>query len=123
MPRGKPFEKGNQVNKGREKLTRDDKEARQMSTVEFARIANKYMHTPISELERLQNDKSLPAIEAIVIRILHKAGSVADQNRINWVLDRTMGKIPDVIHHEDKGKEKEREELAQILLDIARKPK
>jgi hypothetical protein len=123
MPKGvKGFQKGHRINHGKELLTRDDKEARKMTAAEFQRIANKFMYLPKEELDRIEQDPKTPMIELIVLRVLKMAGAKADQNRVEWVLSRTMGKVPDVVHAIDKTSEYEREQLAQKLLEIARKP-
>ena len=121
MPSGKKgFQKGHQINKGVEKLTRDDKDARKMNAVEFGRIANKYLYLPKTEIEKLEIDPQLPMIDLIVLRVLKMAGAKADQNRIEWVLQRTMGKVPDRII--DETKDHEIDALAEKLLELAKKP-
>lgn len=91
-PRGRPFQKGNKISKGAPQLTSDERHTRQMNALEFMRIANKYLYCSVAELVDLAQDTSLPVIEGIVIKVLMLAGQSGDERKLEFVLNRIMGK-------------------------------
>lgn len=99
---GRNFEPGNQVNKGMEKITSEDKQARELTTLEFMRVANQYIHSTVLELKQAMTHPDTKAIDIIVIKILVKAAEHGDQNRLEFILNRLLGKVPDKIDHSSK---------------------
>lgn len=99
---GRNFEKGHQFNKGVEKITSDDKQARELSTLEFMRIANKYLNSNLTELKQSMVHPDTTALEIIVIKIMVKAAEHGDQNRLEFILNRVLGKVPDKIDYSSK---------------------
>lgn len=95
-----------------------------MSAIEFQRIANKYMYMPAEKLKKLQSDHSLPMIEHIVIKILLSSGKESDYKRADWFLDRTIGKVPQMVQQEtrDITKEEELKAMAKELREVNKDP-
>lgn len=92
------FEAGNPGGPGRPALPEDIKAARQLNSVEFERIVNKYLYMTADEMERLGKDKAakatMPAIEIMLFSIISRAISEGDQTRLNFILDRIIGRVP-----------------------------
>lgn len=55
----------------------------------------KYMSSPIEVLQAVMKDPTTPSIELIVIKIITEAIKTGDQQRLNFLLDRTIGKVTD----------------------------
>lgn len=97
-PRGKPFKPGNPGGPGRPNVPEDIKAARQLNSVEFERIVNKYLYMTGGELmalvESTEAPKRLPAIEMMLVSIIAKSINDGDQQRLNFILDRIIGRVP-----------------------------
>jgi len=89
----KPGQSGNP--KGRPKLPEDVLESRKQNTVSVARILNKFMNMNIEELKLLMNDKKTQNLELMIGRIIIEAIKTGDYTRLNFILDRSIGKIVD----------------------------
>lgn len=55
----------------------------------------KYMTMTIEEFEKIGQDKSLPALDHVIMMIIRKAGLDGDQQRLDFLLNRTIGKVAD----------------------------
>lgn len=88
---GRDFQPGNP---GRPPLPSDVKEIRRLNTVEFERLANKYLYMSADEAEVRMKDKSLPLVELMIASVIHQAIARGDQLRLNFVLDRLIGRVP-----------------------------
>ncbi len=77
-------------------LPPDLKEARQIRAVEFESIIYKYMDKTPEEIKVIlqQKDKT-PTKELIVLKLVSIALEQGDLARLNFLLDRTIGKVPD----------------------------
>jgi len=74
-------------------IPQDLKKARQVNSNDFESICYKYMHSSTQDLTKLSKDTRLPAIDMLVIRILLHGITKGDQTRLNFFLDRTIGKV------------------------------
>lgn len=101
-PRGRPFQKGHKFSKGQHQITSDERQAREMNVLEFMRIANKYLYCSVEELLAVSKDTSIPVVEAIVVRVLLIAGQNGDERKLEFVLNRVLGKVADKIDHSNK---------------------
>lgn len=74
-------------------IGQDLKEARKLTRVEFERLANKYLHMTWDQIEKIfkEEKKSIPAIEMMILSIMHKAIIEGDERRFEFLLDRTIG--------------------------------
>lgn len=119
-PKGAP--KGNQYAKGRimpEGLIAQ----RRLTRVRLEEILQKYLSTPLTELrELIKNPGDTPSIELIIVSILAKSISTGDQHRLEFLLNRILGKIPDKVEFEDKTDHAEIERLKNEYKKIFNKP-
>lgn len=60
---------------------------------------NKFMHMPIPELEKYVQNKQGTAFEYTVARILAMAAVKGDPLRLDFLLNRLIGKVADKIDH------------------------
>lgn len=100
MPQNlKPFVKGQPtINpSGRPPTPKDVREIRQMTVNEFTRITNKYLNMTKEQVITATKNPNLTAIEALVASVISKAIYGGDQMRLNALLDRLIGKVPDKI--------------------------
>jgi len=97
------FQPGNPGGPGRPKMPEDVLEAKRLSKAELERVFNKYIHLSKAELRSLidknneEGDK-LTVIEAVVASILAHAMAKGDQIRLNFILERLVGKVPNQIN-------------------------
>lgn len=87
------FKKGKSGNPfGRPKMSEAEKELSLKTRTQFKNILNKYMISSEKELEKLYRDKSLPAIDGMIIKSMLNAFRSGDQTQINWFLNHSLGK-------------------------------
>lgn len=94
---GKDFVPGNVHGKGRPKVPDDVKEARKLNQVEFERVANKYLYLTRDELKEAAEDPDTTVIELLVSSIIVKAVEKGDQMRLEFLLNRLIGRVVDRI--------------------------
>lgn len=93
---GKDFEKGNKFGKlggGRPPTPDDVKEAKNLNRTKMIRILNKFLDWPLNDLVTFVQDKNNPVLEVLVARVLVEGIKKGDQTRLNFLLDRTVGKV------------------------------
>lgn len=95
IPKGlKPFPKGVSGNPaGRKPFSEDLKRVKEIDAREFKRRASKYLRMTVSELNVIETDTNTEAIDLIIISIIQKAGRSGDWMRMNFLLDRLIGKV------------------------------
>ena len=71
------------------------KEARSMNANKVETILYKYMGCTADELNLTMKEKSTPAIELLVVSILMTAIQSGDHQKLNFLLERTIGKVID----------------------------
>lgn len=71
------------------------KEARLVHSIKFEEIVYKYMNCTAEELQLKARDKTTPAIDLVVIKILSNAITKGDLPSLNLLLERTIGKVAD----------------------------
>lgn len=103
MPKGKRgFSKGdpNINRKGAPKLLPELLETRKLTQAKLELLINKYLDYELGELKSMWLDEEarykLPAIEAIILKIIYDAVAKGDTIRFDFVLNRTIGKIKEV---------------------------
>lgn len=84
---------------GRPKVPEDLKEARKRFAMDVEDSMLKYSRATIDELKIALEDKSTPIKDLIIIKILKAGMERADQQRFNFILDRTVGKVIERIDH------------------------
>lgn len=92
-------------------LPQDLKEAREQNAKEFEASLYKYMKLNMAELKAAYANPSTPARDLAVIKILEQSINKGDQQRLNFLLERTIGKVKDVSEVEITG-------LHKTLVDL-----
>jgi len=91
--RFKPGVSGNPA--GRPKIPDDIKQAKRLNKLEVERLMNKFMAMTKDEISQSINDPTTPALEIMIGSIIAKAVSHGDPVRLNFLLDRLIGKVKD----------------------------
>lgn len=117
-----PFKKGNQAAKGRV-MPEGQLAMRRLTRVRLEEIIHRYMDKTIAELKAIIADPGpTPAIELIIISLISKSITAGDQHRLDSILNRIHGKVPDKVEFEDKTDQNEIERLKAEYKTIMRKP-
>lgn len=118
---GKDWTPGEQPKSpGRPELPREFKKARRLTRTAFEGICNRFVHMTGPELRKAKYEPQRTQLERIVIAVLEKAEGWGDTSRLNFVLDRLIGKVPDEIKHSgaiDTESARQREEARLIASD------
>lgn len=92
----KPFKPGQSGNpSGRPKVPGDILEARKLNQVELERIINKYLYMDRESVKAAINNPATPMMELMVASIVAQAAQKGDQQRLDFVLNRLVGKVKD----------------------------
>lgn len=90
---GRDFQPGNDFGQGRPPVPEDLKHSRSLNRIQFERTLNKYVHLTGREISQaLENAESNSILEMIVAKILDKAFNEGDTRRLEFVLERLIGK-------------------------------
>lgn len=97
-PKEKRFKPGQSGNPGgRPKLPEDIKKARQLNQVEFERAVNRFLYMTREEMQATLKDPATPMIEIMIGSIMAQGAQKGDQLRLEFVLNRIIGKVQDRI--------------------------
>jgi len=88
--------------KSRRNLPQDIKDARLMNANEFENIIYKCLSMNKEQLTEIFKNPLTPAKDLVVIKILTKAIETGDHTRLNFLLERTIGKVVDKIEVQSK---------------------
>ncbi len=100
-----PFKKGKSGNPGgRAKLPSDIREADELNNIEFKRILNRLIHSPMQNVKDMIKDLSHPALDLVVAKIINEAFTYGDQRRLEYIVDRLIGPIPTLIQEVKESK-------------------
>jgi hypothetical protein len=80
---------------GRPKIPEEIAMARKLNRMEFERIINKCTRATTDELKAIISDPTIPVLDKCVATILYQAFVKADYMRLNFILDRIIGKVPE----------------------------
>lgn len=95
---GRDFEPGNQAAKDR--LPGDIKAARKLTKVEFERLVNKFIWLDAAGLKAAAEDAECTAFERMVGAIIVKAIEGGDSQRLEFLLNRLIGKVTEKLQVE-----------------------
>lgn len=87
----KPGTSGNPS--GRPKLPEDIANARKHNSNSVARLLNAFMNMDLDSLKELMNAKTTTNLELMIGRIVIESIKSGDQTRLNFILDRSIGKV------------------------------
>lgn len=85
MPPGENFYKTS--------MPEDLRQARKVNKAEIERILNQYLNAPFGDLMAQVKDPTKTTLEILVMSILIQAIKRGDHDRLNFVLDRLIGKV------------------------------
>lgn len=92
------FKKGQIANpKGGVKLPPEVKTMRLMARIDFQRLADKYLHMTTAELRSVREDDNSTGIESMIASIIIEGRMGGDQRKLDFFLDRTIGKVTEKI--------------------------
>jgi hypothetical protein len=95
---GRDFKPGQVTNpKGGPGLPRDLKEARKLNQLELERVMNRFFFSPRYVLKQVMDDPEAPMIELIGASIIHESFAKACHYRLEFLLNRLIGKVQDRI--------------------------
>ncbi len=101
--------------------------ARQINSKMFAEMCDKYSSLSIQELRAKIKDPNTLALECAVMSIIYNSAVKSDQNRLNFILDRTMGKVKEVIEHRTQDSQLDYSKLSdselETLINLTEKAK
>ena len=101
---GRDFVKGVVTNpKGRPKVSSQLKEIKQLNATRLAELLNEFINMDKEALIAKSKDPSTTVFELIICSILKNAYDKGDQQRINFILDRLVGKVKDQVEHSGDG--------------------
>lgn len=94
----KPWKKGQSGNpSGVTALPRDVLEAKKTNRVSLERTLNEFLMLNRLELQKRLQNQSATMLELAVGTIVAKAAKDGDQIRLNFILDRLIGKVKDQV--------------------------
>lgn len=95
---GRDFVKGQSGNpNGRPKLPEDIKAASKLTRASLEAIINKYMGMDKDQLGDVVKAKGTPVIELMIASIIHKALVHGDQQRLDFMLNRLIGRVKEQV--------------------------
>jgi hypothetical protein len=98
---GRNFKPGNKANPhGRPQVPPEVKEARKLNQSQMELIFNKLIHMTEVELKAHWTNPQTPKFEKIVCKILNEAEIRGDHYRLDFVLNRLIGKVTEKVLHE-----------------------
>jgi len=98
--KGKPFKPGNSFGKGRPKLPDDLAGVQKLTPDIVQRIFAKFAMMTSVEMQAALKNPEATMIEIMVGSVVAKAAKEGDQSRFNFLLDRMVGKVKDVVEHQ-----------------------
>ena len=97
---GKDFKAGNCANpKGRDPVPSDVKAAKKLNTNQLILIFNKLIHMTEFELRAHLKNVETPKFERVVCEILNEAELKGDHYRLDFILNRLIGKVTEKVEH------------------------
>lgn len=91
---GADFQPGQSGNPGgRPAIPADIKEARKLTQIEFEKLVNKYIWLTQAGFGEAAEDQSISMFERMIGSIVQKACNEGDHQRLNFLLDRLIGKV------------------------------
>lgn len=93
-PRGKPFKKGHKSpGPGRPRLPEELREIRTVTKTEVLASMSKFLRLDLDGLKDFLNKTNMPVLDHLIARILVAAIKGGDAARLNFLLDRLIGRV------------------------------
>lgn len=90
-----PGQSGNPA--GRPPMPKEVIEAKKFNRVALEKLFLEWMDKPAETLQERFKDKTTPALEMMVISIIMSAIRKGDSMKLNFLLDRTVGKVKEQV--------------------------
>jgi hypothetical protein len=103
---GRDFYKGHKLTPpgpGRPAVSPQIKAIKQLNATKLAEMLNEFINMDKEALIAKSKDPSTTVFELIICSILKNAYDKGDQQRINFILDRLVGKVKDQVEHTGDG--------------------
>ncbi len=84
---------------GLSKLPKDIREIKQLTEREFTLLMVKYMDTPVKKLKLHYQAMELPGKDLMIISVIYMAVKFGDYKRVEFLLNRLIGKVKDQVDH------------------------
>lgn len=98
---GRNFAPGNKLG-GRPPTPPELKAARRLTKTAFEALINRHLWANDDELAATLEDPAVPAVEKLLASILAEGIRVGDAGRMEWIAQRLIGKVKDVVELETK---------------------
>ena len=96
--RGKPFKKGKSGNPGgRPKASNTMKELKKLSKNKFAEILMKFLYLTNEEIKEIVRNPKTAMLELMLGSVILKAIRTGDQQRLDFLLNRCIGRVTDSV--------------------------
>lgn len=96
---GKPFKKGNKFSKGRPPISQEVKKIQQLTRENVIKTMNELSGLNIQELEEILKDRTKTVHELMLAKVIVEAIKRGDNQRIEWLYQRTIGKMREEVNH------------------------
>lgn len=101
---GRNIKKGQVLNpNGRPRVPEYVKSARKLTQVKFAEVLYKYINATFEDLKEVIENPKTPSLDLIVVKVLTEAIKHGDEKRLNFILERMIGKVKEVREHHHRG--------------------
>lgn len=121
---GRDFVKGDKRcnRKGAPKLPPDIKEVKKLTTESYIELISYYINKPVYRLDSIYRDKETPILDKIIIRILIEAVKKGDISRLESMISRLIGKVPDKLDHTTNGEKIDQINVVLVDSDGSKTP-
>lgn len=94
-PRGKSFEKGNEISKlgGRPRTSEEEKLLKKLTRTEFQNIVHMFLGKKQEDLTMVLTSSESTVLETMVVSVMAKALRDGDEKKLNWFLEQIFGKM------------------------------
>ena len=92
------FAKGQSGNpSGQTGITSETRALARLSRTEFQACIQKFLDMDRATVQAIAEDPGAPMLDVMLASVLHKAVKFGDIARLEWLVSRVIGKVPDVV--------------------------
>jgi len=112
----KPYVKGEPGYVGpRVRIPHELRDIRGLNQLEVNRLISKYARMILVSLQEALTNPNTPVLELAIAKIFEQGIKHGDYTRLNFLLDRAIGKVQTIIEEDEEEKDS-REELARLSM-------